>query len=87
MKFLQFLVKHMSRTIYIATNNMEVSSEDIQSRLLRYIKNECKDGTFSGMEETAKRLRCSRRQLQRVVTQLMEEGTLKKVGWGTYSRI
>ena len=85
LKFLQFLVQHMSRSIYIATNNAEASSEDIQSRLLRYIKHECKDGTFSGMEETAKRLRCSRRQLQRVVCQLVEEGRLVKTGWGTYS--
>lgn len=86
LKFLQFLVKHMSRTIYIATNSMEESSEDIRSRLLLYIKHECKDGTFSGMEATAKRLRCSRRQLQRVVSQLVEEGALQKTGWGTYSR-
>lgn len=85
LKFLQFLVQHMSRSIYIATNNAEASSEDIQSRLLRYIKHECKDGAFSGMEETAKRLRCSRRQLQRVVCQLVEEGRLVKTGWGTYS--
>ena len=86
LKFLQFLVKHMSRTIYIATNSMEASSEDIRSKLLRYIKYECKDDSFSGMEETAKRLRCSRRQLQRVVSQLVEEGVLIKTGWGTYSR-
>ena len=85
LKFLQFLVQHMSRSIYIATHNAEASSEDIQSRLLRYIKHECKDGAFSGMEETAKRLRCSRRQLQRVVCQLVEEGRLVKTGWGTYS--
>lgn len=87
LKFLQFLVKHMSRTIYIATNSMEGASEDIQSKLLHYIKSECKDASFSGMEATAKRLRCSRRQLQRVVSQLVEEGKLKKTGRGTYSGI
>ena len=85
LKFLQFLVKHMSRTIYIATNSMAESSEDVQSRLLRYIKTECENNTFSGMEATAKRLRCSRRQLQRVVSFLIDRGVLIKSGWGTYS--
>ena len=87
LKFLQFLVKHMSRTIYIATNSMEGATDNVQERLLNYIKNECPDGTFSGMELTAKRLRCSRRQLQRVICQLLEEGRLTKTGWGKYSLV
>ena len=87
LKFLQFLVKHMSRSLFIATNSMEASSDDVQSKLLRYIRDECRDLSFSGMEETAKRLRCSRRQLQRVVSQLVEEGILTKTGWGTYSQM
>ena len=85
LKFLQFLVKHMSRTIYLATNSMEASSEDIRSRLMRYMKTECESQTFSGMEATAMRLRCSRRQLQRVVAQLVVQGELEKTGWGTYT--
>ena len=84
-KFLQFLVRHMSRTIYVATNSMEESSADVQSKLLRYVRTQCENGTFSGMEATAKRLRCSRRQLQRVVGQLVAEGKLVKTGWGTYT--
>lgn len=87
LKFLQFLVKHMSRSLFIATNSMEVSSEDVESKLLRYIRTECSNGTFSGMESTATRLRCSRRQLQRVVCRLTEEGILTKSGWGTYSLV
>lgn len=85
LKFLQFLVKHMSRTIYVATNSMEASSEDVQTKLLRYIRTECEEQTFSGMEATAKRLRCSRRQLQRVVSLLVEQGVLIKTGWGAYA--
>lgn len=85
LKFLQFLVRHMSRTIYLATNSMEEASEDVRSKLLRYIKNECEHNTFSGMEATARRLRCSRRQLQRVTAQLIAEGILRKSGWGSYT--
>lgn len=85
LKFLQFLVTHMSKSIYNATNDIEGLNDDVQSRLLHYIRTECPDGTFSGMELTAKRLRCSRRQLQRIVSQLVEEGKLVKTGWGQYS--
>lgn len=85
LKFLQFLVKHMSRTIYVATNSMEASSEDVQTKLLRYIRTECENQTIAGMEATAKRLRCSRRQLQRVISLLVEQGVLVKTGWGTYA--
>ena len=85
LKFLQFLVKHMSRTIYVATNSMEASSEDVQTKLLRYIRTECENQTIAGMEATANRLRCSRRQLQRVISLLVEQGVLVKTGWGTYA--
>jgi hypothetical protein len=85
LKFLQFLVKHMSRSLFVATNCMEEAAEDVQSKLLRYIRTECEDQTFSGMEATAKRLRCSRRQLQRVVSLLVDQGVLVKIGWGTYT--
>ena len=84
LKFLQFLVTHMSKSIYNATNDIEGFNDDVQSRLLHYIRTECPDGTFSGMELTAKHLRCSRRQLQRIVSQLVEEGKLVKTGWGAY---
>lgn len=85
LKFLQFLVRHMSRSLFVATNCMEEATEDVQSKLLRYIKTGCENNTFSGMEATAKRLRCSRRQLQRVVAQLTAEGKLEKTGWGAYT--
>ena len=87
LKFLQFLVTHMSKSIYNATNDIEGVNDDVQSRLLHYIRTECPNGSFSGMELTAKRLRCSRRQLRRIVSQLVEEGKLVKTGWGAYTLI
>lgn len=83
LKFMQYLVKRMSGSIYLSTLMMEESGDDISTRLLRYARG-CPNQTFSGMEQTAKRLRCSRRQLQRVVSQMVEEGKLEKIGWGTY---
>lgn len=85
LKFMQYLVHRMSDSIYQATYIMEELTDDVQARLLRYLNTECPDRTFSGMELTAKRLRCSRRQLQRIVSQLVEEGVLYKTGWGSYA--
>ena len=83
-KFMQYLVTRMSESIFYATFAFETFSDDTETRLLKYIQN-CPGQTVSGMELTAKRLRCSRRQLQRIVSKLVDEGTLAKSGWGTYS--
>ena len=84
-KFLQYLVKQMAYTIYTKTYTIEEIKGDVETRLLSHIKTKCPNGRFSGMEDTAKQLRCSRRQLQRVVNELIEKGLLKKTGWGEYS--
>lgn len=84
LRFLQYLVGRMSESIYLATGMMEVMTENLETRLVHYLKHNCKNRTMSGMELTAKYLQCSRRQLQRVVCQLTDEGKLKKTGRGTY---
>ena len=85
LKFMQFMVRRMSESIYMATYIMEDLKDDVESRLLQYINDKCPNGRFSSMELTAKRLRCSRRQLQRVVLKLVEEGKLTRTGWGEYT--
>lgn len=56
----------------------------LEERLLYHLKNECLHRTIIGMDDTAARLRCSRRQLQRVVKKLEEQGRLKKLRKGCY---
>lgn len=83
--FLQYLTKRMSNTIYTATHMMSYMKYSIEDRLIYHMKYVCSNHSFSGMELTAKRLQCSRRQLQRVVNTLMKEGRIQKTGWGEYT--
>ena len=87
MRFLQYLIKRMSSTIYTATLMMSYMNYSIEDRLIYHMKYVCPNHTFSGMELTAKRLQCSRRQLQRVVNQLIKDRKIKKIGWGQYLHI
>ncbi len=85
LRFMQYLVSRMSESIYLATMTMEVMTENLETRLIHYLKHTCKNKTMSGMELTAKHLQCSRRQLHRVVTKLIEEERIIKTSWGTYT--
>lgn len=85
MCFLQYLVQRMSNSIYTATLMLSYMNYSIEDRLIYHMKYVCPNYTFSGMELTAKRLQCSRRQLQRVVNHLIKEKIVKKTGWGQYS--
>ena len=87
LKFMQYLVTRMSYSIYMLTNTIAYINYSIEDRLIHYAKYMCPDHTFSGMELTAKNLQCSRRQLQRVISKLMAENKLIKIGWGTYRLI
>ncbi|MBR5316880.1 MAG: hypothetical protein IKU39_03200 [Lachnospiraceae bacterium] len=84
-RFLQYLVKRMSGSIYHATHMLSYMNYSIEDRLIYHLKYIYPNHTFSGMDLTAKRLQCSRRQLQRVVNQLVKENKIKKIGKGTYS--
>ena len=87
LKFMQYLVTRMSYSIYSLTNTIAYINYDIEDRLIYYAKYMCPNHTFSGMELTAKNLQCSRRQLQRVISKLLDENKLIKIGWGTYQLI
>lgn len=83
--FLQYLVKRMSYTIYEATHQLSYLNYNVNERVIYYLKYVSPTHTLSGMESTAKRLQCSRRQLQRAVNQLIDDNIIVKTGWGTYS--
>ena len=81
--FLMYLLKQAARVKIFSARNAVVMPR-LEERLLYYLKNECPRQTLIGMETAAARLQCSRRQLQRVVKKLEEEGKIMKKGRGCY---
>lgn len=66
---------------------VDAPAETLEDRVLLYLKNFCPNHEFSGIEMAVSRLRCSRRQLQRVLQKLCTQGTLQKVGKGHYKLV
>lgn len=64
---------------------VDAPAETLEDRVLLYLKNFCPNHEFTGIEMTVSRLRCSRRQLQRVLQKLCAEGAIQKVGKGHYA--
>ena len=56
----------------------------VEDRLLRYMHDFCSDGIMNGVEKTMYMLRCSRRQLQRALSCLCEDGQIERIGKGRY---
>lgn len=63
---------------------VDTPAQTIEERVLLYLKNFCPTHELIGIEAAILQLRCSRRQLQRVLRKLCEEGKVEKVGKGRY---
>ncbi len=81
--FLLYLLRQASQIKIFTARNCVVLPR-LEERLLYHLENECPRQTLIGMENTAVKLRCSRRQLQRVVKKLEAQGWLIKLGKGCY---
>lgn len=81
--FLRFLLSSVSSKVYLtsASDSPEISVEE---KLFSYMKKECAENILDGVEHAALRLQCSRRQLQRVLRDLCEQGRLVRLGKGRY---
>ncbi len=56
----------------------------LDERVLLYLKNICPENELNGIESATFQLRCSRRQLQRVLKKLCDDGKIEKTGKGRY---
>lgn len=82
-RFLNFLVSVLSQKLFsIACSDAANSS--LTDRVLNHLKYHCENGLLYGLEKTAFQLRCSSRQLLRVMTNLEQQGIVKKCGKGKY---
>lgn len=82
-RFLMYLLRQATMVKVFTSRNVVVLP-NLEERLIYHLKNECPHQTMNGMENTAVKLQCSRRQLQRVVKRLEEQGRLKKHRRGCY---
>lgn len=82
-EFLMYLLRNASQIKVLSTRN-QVVLPHLEERLLYHLAYECPHQTITGMESSAAKLHCSRRQLQRVVKKLEAQGILVKLKKGCY---
>lgn len=63
---------------------LEANSRTLRDKLLHQLREQSKGGRIQSVSEMVMQLRCSRRQLQRVLARLCEEGLLIKEKKGCY---
>lgn len=66
---------------------VDAPAETIEDRVMLYLDKICPDHCLNGIEGAVLQLRCSRRQLQRVLSKLCQEGKVEKTGKGKYKLI
>lgn len=82
-RFLNFMLQMMAEKMKLASVN-EASFASLEEKLQNYLLYQCEDKCLSHVGKAAEYLHCSRRQLQRILRKLCEEGTLVKEGKGRY---
>lgn len=81
--FLRFLLSSVSSKVYL-TSTSDSPEISVEEKLISYMKNECSENILDGVEHAALKLQCSRRQLQRVLKNLCEQGQIIRMGKGKY---
>lgn len=82
-KLLNLLLKSVVRKIAIISDIL-YETTDVQSRVLFYLENETQAHEIHGVEQLSQHLNCSRRQLQRVLKNMVNEGMIVKKKKGVY---
>lgn len=65
-------------------STQSVTGTTVEQRVLQYLEKGDAPAELVGMESATLQLRCSRRQLQRVLKKLCLQGKIEKVGKGRY---
>lgn len=82
--FLRFLLTHMANRLSFFSQ-LDLSSQLLEEKLLLYLKDMEADHEIHKINTVVAKLHCSRRQLQRVIRNLCEEGKLEKLKKGDIS--
>lgn len=85
-RLLRFLLQSVSEKLQLFSKS-EAEFSSLDEKLLHYIRTECPEKKITDVGKTVFQLRCSRRQLQRVLKRLTERGCIQKRGKGYYQFI
>lgn len=85
-RFLNFLVGVLSQKLFTVARSDAVNVS-LTDRVMNHLKYHCENGILCGLEKNAFQLRCSSRQLLRVMTNLERQGIVQKCGKGKYALI
>lgn len=83
LSFLHYLLTILADKFELSMET-DTFSGSLEERLLEYLRFDAQDHELQELEPVLFQLRCSRRQLQRVLKKLCEEGSLAKLGKGHY---
>lgn len=81
--FLNYLLQCVAEKVLMSAL-VSHAAQPIEERVLTYLREVRPDHTLYGINTGVMQFHCSRRQLQRVVKKLCEEGLLEKTGKGKY---
>lgn len=79
--FLRFVMRSLAQKVEMLSNR-ETENCNLTERVLLYADRHA--GRIEHVEEVARQLHCSRRQLQRILKQLQEENRIVRLGKGKY---
>lgn len=82
-KFLHVLLDSLVQKM-VSNSKNEVEMPTLEERILFYFENVFENYQLSGVEAATVQLRCSRRQLQRVLKKLCDEDKIQRIGKGKY---
>lgn len=84
-RFLHLLLDSLASKL-IRSSSSTFMNETIEEKLFYYLKYFCSNQELNHVSKAAKNIHCSRRQLQRVLKECCDKGTLIKIGKGRYKR-
>lgn len=82
LRFLHMLLQSYADKFFFPLADTMITT--LEERVLFYMKNICPQCEINGIETAVFQLRCSRRQLQRVLKKLCDSGEVEKIGKGRY---
>lgn len=81
--FLRFILRQLAEKLAMSAV-MDVTVQTLEEKVLLYLRKIQLNHEISSVTQALQPLHCSRRQLQRVLKKLCDEGLIIKTGRGTY---